>query len=110
MYVIAKRGFEMYSQIALKLYALKKERVIKSNAQFWREFNNVDRIAAIDVDIHKYAQELNENGVDLICVLDEEFPNIPTYLKLSEKPFLLAYKGDIASLKDIKKILLSWAV
>ncbi len=93
----------MFSQIALKLYALKKEKVIKSNAQFWREFNNVDKIAAIDVDIQKYTQELNENGVDLICVFDEEFPNIPTYLKSSEKPYLFAYKGDIASLKDITK-------
>ncbi len=93
----------MYSQIALKLYALKKEKVIKSNAQFWREFNNVDKIAAIDVGIQKYAQELNEDGVSLICVFDEKFPNIPAYLNTSDKPFLFAYKGDIALLKEITK-------
>ncbi len=93
----------MYSQIALKLYALKKERVIKSNAQFWREFNNVDKIAHIDADIQKYAQELNENGISLICAFDKKFPTLPANLKPSDKPFLFAYKGDITLFANITK-------
>ena len=93
----------MYSQLALKLYALKKEKVIKSNAQFWREFNNVDKIDAIDVDFQQYAQELNDNGVSLVCVFDENFPTLPFHIKLSDKPFLLAYKGDITLLEDATK-------
>lgn len=93
----------MYSQIALKIYVAKREGIIKSNAHFWSKFNNVNKINTIDVVIQKYEQELNDSGVSLVCVFDEEFPNFPAKLKLSEKPFLFAYKGDITLLSDLTK-------
>lgn len=93
----------MYSQIALKLYALKKAKVIKSNAHFWRNFYNVEKINNADINIQKYEQELNDNDVSLICVFDEEFPNFPTKLKSSERSYLFAYKGDIKLLNNITK-------
>lgn len=93
----------MYSQIALKLYALKKDRTVKSNAQFWREFNDAEKINAFDIDVRKYAEELKRSGVSLICAFDSDFPQMQKNLKLSEKPFLLAYKGDISLLKNIEK-------
>lgn len=93
----------MYSQIALKLYALKKECRVKSNAHFWREFNDAEKINAIDIDVRKYAEELKRSGVSLFCAFDNGFPQMPENLKLSEKVFLLAYKGDISLLKNIEK-------
>jgi len=93
----------MYSQTALKLYALKKERKIKSNAHFWREFNDVDKLNAFNINFKKFEQEVEDNGVSLICVFDEGFPQLPTNLKLSEKPFLFAYKGDISLLANTEK-------
>lgn len=80
------------------MYALKRERIVKSNALFWREFNDVDKINAIDIDVQKYNQELDSNSVSLICTFDKAFPQLPANLKLSEKPFLFAYKGDISIL------------
>lgn len=93
----------MYSKIALKLYALKKEQTIKSNAHFWREFNNLDKINDFDVDVQKYEQELKNNAISLVCSFDDEFPKSPTNLKVSEKPFLFAFKGDIKLLENITK-------
>lgn len=93
----------MYSQTALKLYALKRERIVKSNAHFWREFNDVDKINTIEMDVQKYEQELEDNGVSLICAFDKAFPQLPADLKLSEKPFLFAYKGDISLLNHLGK-------
>ncbi len=57
----------MFSQTALKIYALKKERIVKSNAHFWREFNDIDKIDAIEIDVHKFNKELTNNGVSLVC-------------------------------------------
>lgn len=93
----------MYSQTALKLYALKRERIVKSNAHFWREFNDVDKINAINIDVQKYEQEFENNGVSLICAFDKAFPQLPANLKLSETPFLFAYKGDISLLNHLGK-------
>ena len=90
----------MYSQTALKLYALKKERRVKSNAHFWREFNDIEKINNTNVDFKKFEQEVEDNGVSLICVFDEGFPQLSTNLKLSEKPFLFVYKGDISLLAN----------
>ncbi len=93
----------MYSQTALKLYALKKERRVKSNAHFWREFNDIEKINNTNVDFKKFEQEVEDNGVSLICVFDEGVPQLSTNLKLSEKPFLFGYKGDITLLANSKQ-------
>lgn len=90
----------MYSQSALKLYALKREGVIKSNAQFWKAR---DVLSAIEVDTSKYESDLNEKGISLICIDDENFPALPDHLKNSEKPFLFAYKGNLALLENADK-------
>ena len=92
----------MYSQIALKIYALKKEGIIKSNAHFWKEFAQSD-LSAFEVDTAIYEKQLNEEGISLICAFDEEFSTVPSNLKNSEKPFLFAYKGNIELLKNISK-------
>lgn len=47
--------------------------------------------------------EKHNNGVSLICVYDEGFPQLSTNLKLSEKPFLFGYKGDITLLANSKQ-------
>ena len=89
----------MYSQIALKLYTLKRAGIIKSNALFWKEFLRVD-LETIEVDATAYEDELSEKDISLICVFDEGFPALPENLRNSEKPFLLAYKGNISLLQD----------
>ena len=39
----------MHSNIALKLYGMIKSGIIKSNAMFWREFFNQDKIESINL-------------------------------------------------------------
>ncbi|MCD8373331.1 MAG: DNA-protecting protein DprA [Clostridia bacterium] len=93
----------MYSQTALKIYAAKREGVIKSNAGFWRDFGGGKIIDSLCLPLAKYAKEVEERGISLICVSDERFPITPENLKLSEKPYFFAYKGDISLLYDKKR-------
>ena len=91
----------MHSNIALKLYGMIKSGIIKSNAMFWREFFNQDKIESINIELQDVENELQEKNIGLVCVFDNDFPNINLNLKNSEKPFLFAYKGNINLLKNI---------
>ena len=42
----------MNSNLAIKLYAMLKHGIIKSNAMFWREFSK-EKIEKFDIDIQK---------------------------------------------------------
>ena len=93
----------MNSNISLKLYNLIKTGVIKSNAHFWKAFYNEEVINTFSCDIETLKQELEEKGINVISVFDDNFPFVNVKLKNSEKPFLFAYKGDITLLNDISK-------
>lgn len=97
----------MISESAKLLYAAKKEGIIKSNAHFWREYASVEKLKNFSLDLGKYAREIQNSGVNLICAPDRDFPPLPVYCKPSEKPYLFAYRGDISLLKDRAKILRS---
>lgn len=91
----------MHSNISLKLYGMIKNGIIKSNAMFWREFYNEEKINSFDVDLLVLEKELQHEDISLVCVFDNYFPKIVLNLKNSEKPFLFAYKGNINLLKNI---------
>ena len=89
----------MNSSLAIKLYAMIKSGVIKTNAMFWHEFSK-ERIEKFDIDIFSIEKELQEKGLNVICVFDSKFPKIDNSLKNSEKPFLFVYKGNIELLTN----------
>lgn len=102
-----------YSNIALEIVAAREYGVIKSNAQFWKEFSNrekfEDRISE-NINIKKFIDKLSdefdssESDGGFVCIYDDEFPVISRRVKNnSEKPYLLFYKGDLSLLKDINK-------
>ena len=91
----------MNSNISLKLYNLIKTGVIKSNAQFWKSYYNEEVINTYPCDLQEVKQQLEEKGISVISVFDENFPSINVKLKNSEKPFLFAYKGDISLLNNV---------
>ena len=91
----------MNSNISLKLYNLIKTGVIKSNAHFWKSFDSEDAINTFPCDLQAVEQELKEKGINVISVLDENFPNTNVKLKNSEKPYFFAYKGDITLLNNV---------
>ncbi len=93
----------MNSNISLKLYNLIKTGVIKSNAHFWKAFYNEEVINTFSCDIETLKQELEEKGINIISVFDDNFPIADGKVKNSEKPFFFAYKGDISLLIDIDK-------
>ncbi len=93
----------MNSNISLKLYNLIKMGVIKTNAHFWKSFYSEDAINTFSCNLEAARQELEEKGINIISVFDENFPIADIKLKNSEKPFFFAYKGDISLLKDIDK-------
>lgn len=93
----------MNSNISLKLYNLIKTGVIKSNAQFWKSFYNEEVINYFPCDCGAINQELEEKGINVISIFDENFPSVNVKLKNSEKPFFFAYKGDITLLNDTNK-------
>ena len=89
----------MYSEIALSLYALKKAGTVKSNAAFWRNYQDMPQKSVLD--LRPYARELDENGINLLCAFDADFPRVDLPLRASERPYLFAYRGDISLLKEI---------
>lgn len=91
----------MSSKIALKIYAMVKESIIKSNAHFWRDFS-FDVINNYEIDYEMYAQDLSEKDIQLICVFDDDFPKFDLKLKNSERPYLFAYKGNWGLINNIK--------
>lgn len=102
-----------YSDIALKVLAAKECGIIKTNAQFWREFSDRERfeeeILKYD-NIEKMAEKIYSELVSFdyeggfVCIYDDEFPLINRKVKNnSEKPYLLFYKGDLSLLEDLNK-------
>ena len=92
----------MNSNLAIKLYAMVKNGIIKSNAMFWREFSK-EKIQVFDIDIFATEEQLQEKSLNIVCVFDDNFPMIVNNLKNSEKPFLFVYKGNIELLSDTDK-------
>lgn len=92
----------MNSNLAIKLYAMVKNGIIKSNAMFWREFSK-EKIQEFDIDIFATEEQLQEKSLNIVCVFDDNFPMIVNNLKNSEKPFLFVYKGNIELLSDTDK-------
>ena len=99
----------MYSQAALKIYAAKKNGIIKSTAHFWRQFCDNCGILPPQSDLENYENELTESGIKLICATDDGFPSLPDNIRPGEKPYLFAYMGDISLLSERKKTKPLWA-
>lgn len=93
----------MNTDISLKLYNLIKTGVIKSNAFFWKFFYDEEIINSFPCDVQAIKQELENKGINVICVFDKNFPNANVNLKNSEKPFFFVYKGDITLLNNTNK-------
>lgn len=91
----------MFSEAALKIYAMQREGLIKSNAHFWRTFS-LENVMEFEVD-PRDQKELHKSDIRLLCAFDEDFfvPDLP--LRASERPYLFAYRGDASLLKNIKK-------
>lgn len=89
----------MDSNLAIKLYAMVKSGIIKSNAVFWREFSK-EKIEKFDIDIFDIEKELQEKSLNVVCAFDDNFPMIDNNLKNGEKPFLFVYKGNIELLSN----------
>lgn len=93
----------MFSEIALKVYVAKKIGLIKSNADFWKNFSNKEVFETLSLNTSREQELLEAANFDLICAFDDNFPKTFGNIKLSEKPFLFAYRGDIELLSDISK-------
>ena len=92
----------MFSRLAVKLYSAVKQGIIKSNFQFWKNFESSESVEKLEIDTLQDEAYLEENNISLVCCFDNEFPSVPTNIKNSEKPFLFAYKGDINLLKSLE--------
>lgn len=93
----------MISDTALKLYAAKREGILKTNAQFWRNFAHIEAVNVLPVDPENYVRELQDAGIHLTCTFDEDFPPRPATCRPSERPYLFAYRGDISLLHNREK-------
>ena len=91
----------MSSLLAQKLNGAVLRGKIKSRSDFWRNNFDVEKIENIAQAETERIADSEERGIGLVCCFDEEFPHINGNIKLSERPFLLAYKGDIKMLNDI---------
>lgn len=94
----------MFSDIALKIFCAVKKGIIRTNAQFWKEFASEGKILSLNLEVSNERLFLKENAWNLICCFDESFPKINNKLKNSEKPFLFAYKGNFDLLNSPNNI------
>ena len=90
----------MSSDLSIKIYAMIKLGILKSNASFWREFSK-EKVEDHEIDLNSYKNEIADKNIDLICALDDSFPRLNLKLKDSDKPFLLAYRGNIDLLSKV---------
>jgi len=102
-----------YTDIAIKIAAAKECGIIVSNALFWKELNDINKLEekikndfyykkAFD-RIRKEFDTYNKNS-GIICAFDNEFPIINRNVKNNgDKPYLLFYEGDISLLEDLNK-------
>ena len=90
----------MSSDLSIKIYAMIKLGIIKSNTSFWREFSK-EKVENYEIDLNFYKNEIADKNIDLICALDDSFPNLNLKIKNSEKPFLFAYRGNIDLLSKV---------
>lgn len=102
-----------YSNIALEVLSAKECGLIKTNAQFWRNFSDkklflegISNKEIVNKTAEMISRELNvsnDNG-GFICAFDDDFPIINKKVKNnSEKPYLLFYRGDLSLLSDLNK-------
>lgn len=100
-----------YSDIALKVFAAQHCGIIKTNAQFWTQFAELEKIENLNLDqatisntISLYTNQFKDDkDAGFICAFDKDFPVLNSNVKNSEKPYLLFYKGDVSLLKDINR-------
>lgn len=99
-----------YSNIALQVLFAKESGFIRSNAQFWKNYVNIQDFQNVDLDSEEIAafesQLFQEDSFDdegFICAYDDNFPVINQNTTNSEKPYLLFYKGDISLLDDLNE-------
>jgi len=102
-----------YSNIALKITAAKECGIIKSNAQFWKEFKDIElfeekikKNSYFNHTLEKTAKEFDIYGNDfgIVCLFDDEFPAINKNVKNNgDKPYLLFYRGCLPLLNDLNK-------
>lgn len=95
----------MFSRSSLKLYAMMRRGVIKSNSDFWRKFLSYEEFESFDIDYRLYQAEIENKNLSLICVFDECFPKFDFCRKQSERSFLFAYKGNVKLLTDSDNIV-----
>ncbi len=101
-----------HSQIAIQLLAAKECGYIKTSAQFWKNYPNVDKFLDLisgKEEIVKMSNKIeqqffsNNGNEGVLCAYDEDFPVINENAKNSEKPYLLFYKGNVSLLKDLNE-------
>lgn len=102
-----------YSESALRVLAAKECGIIKTNAQFWKDFsdkNKFDNEVLNNNEVKQMAEKISEqlNLLDsqkgMVCAYDEEFPIINSKVKNNgDKPYLLFYQGELSLLNDLNK-------
>lgn len=93
----------MHTLTALKIYTAICNGIIKSRLSFWRDFSSIDKINSLNLDCSKNEREIMNEGFDIVCCFDNDFPAIDKSVPKNDKPFLFIYKGNLNLLKDISK-------
>lgn len=102
-----------YSEISLKILAAKECGLIKTKAQFWNNYSNLEVLkeeilndAKVSEIADRISFEFDSMGDEegIVCAFDDDFPIINRMVKNGgDKPFLLFYKGDLSLLSNLNK-------
>ena len=100
-----------YSDIALSVLAAKECGIVKTNAQFWKNFADEEKFKKevcnddrVIKTLEKISREIDstDSEAGILCAYDDDFPVINRKVKNNgDKPFLLFYRGDLSLLTDL---------
>lgn len=100
----------IYSDKAIQVLAARECNFIKTNAQFWKDYSNLQKFNEMlsknyEIINRKTEEIICSNSLDnidgFVCAYDERFPVINPNVNNSEKPYLIFYKGDISLLNNL---------
>lgn len=90
----------MTSLNSIKLYNASLSGEIKSRADFWWRFCDIESIKGLEAYEDMIREQLARQNIELVSWFDDDFPCLKENMKRKEKTFLFAYRGDINLLKN----------
>lgn len=91
----------MYSEMAIRVYSLKRAGIFKKSADFWDLYRRPEPCPRLDIE--PCIQELKEINATPICFFDGQFPHYEQLVRKYDAPYLFVYRGDFSLMRRTRR-------